>query len=160
VESEKNESFNEAQRHRNTAFRRSKYKLGFEHGRFGMRRLLLIIALIVIPAAQAAELTGDALFEAVLNGVGARGCADGGIFRTCLNLKPQQCNAIVRSAAHMCFQRMGEDIPKVIATKSDAEKWGARISTCIASITANANSDMLNMGEPVCAALTVRDAGK
>jgi hypothetical protein len=121
---------------------------------------LVIIALLVISAVEAGELTGDALFEGVLNGVGARGCAEGGVFRTCLNLKQQQCNAIVRSAAHMCFQRMSEDIPKVIATKADAEKWGARISTCIASITANANSDILNVKEPICASLKIRDAGK
>jgi hypothetical protein len=73
---------------------------------------LLIIALFVVSVVEAGELTGDALFEGVLNGVGARGCAEGGVFRTCLNLKQQQCNAIVRSAAHMCFQRMSEDIPK------------------------------------------------
>ena len=125
-----------------------------------MVRCLLLATLLLGLTAKAAELTGDALFESVLNGVGAQGCREGGVFRSCLNLKEQQCNAIVRSAAHMCFQRMSADIPKIIASKEDAEKWGARIATCIASVTANANSDILNESEAVCAALKNRNAGK
>jgi hypothetical protein len=125
-----------------------------------MLRWLLLATLLIVSIAEGAELTGDALFESVLNGVGAQGCREGGVFRTCLSLKEQQCNAIVRSAAHMCFQRMSEDIPKVISSREEAGKWGARIATCIASITANANSDILNENEAVCVSLKNRNAGK
>ena len=125
-----------------------------------MLRWLAVAAVLTVFTAKGAELTGDALFESVLNGVGAQGCRDGGVFRSCFRLKEQQCNAIVRSAAHMCFQRMSEDIPKVITSKDDAEKWGARIATCIASVTANANSDMLNEEEAICTSLKNRNAGK
>jgi hypothetical protein len=125
-----------------------------------MRRWLVVAAVLAVFTAEGAELTGDALFESVLNGVGAHGCKEGGVLRTCLSLKEQQCNAIVRSAAHMCFQRMSQDIPKVISSKDDAEKWGARIATCIASITANANSDILDENEAICVSLKNRNAGK
>jgi hypothetical protein len=121
---------------------------------------MIVAAVLTVFTAEGAELTGDALFESVLNGVGAHGCKEGGVFRTCLSLKEQQCNAILRSAAHMCLQRMSEEIPKVITNRDDAEKWGARIATCIASVTANANSDLLNEREAICTSLKNRDAGK
>ena len=56
-----------------------------------MLRSLSLATVLTSFTAEGAEQAGDALFETVLNGVGARGLPrGGGIFRTCINLKEQR----------------------------------------------------------------------
>ena len=57
-------------------------------------------------------------------------CAPQSYFRQCFRVSAQQCEEAAVSAARICLNKHGNDIPATLTMPRDGEHWGRIVGQC------------------------------